>query len=193
MATRRIASPSASSASGDATRRDCSRSSAATVCRLFFTRWWISRIVASLVMQLALPPAQLGDVAAQQHGADALAALGQRHRPQRQRDPRASTSVRHGARPMSTSGIDSSTVPGCSSSRRSHSTSELPDQVTQATRAGGARQRVRARVRDLALGVEADQPVARRAGRRGAGPSARRRAGTRRAAIIATESSAAST
>ena len=30
-------------------RRACSRSSAATVCRLFFTRWWISRIVASLV------------------------------------------------------------------------------------------------------------------------------------------------
>src|SRR5262249_15509224 len=31
-------------------RRACSRSSAATVCRLFFTRWWISRIVASLVI-----------------------------------------------------------------------------------------------------------------------------------------------
>ena len=30
-------------------RRACSRSSAATVCRLFFTRWWISRMVASLV------------------------------------------------------------------------------------------------------------------------------------------------
>lgn len=31
-------------------RRDCRCSSAATVCRLFFTRRWISRIVASLVM-----------------------------------------------------------------------------------------------------------------------------------------------
>ena len=30
-------------------RRACSRSSAATVCRLFFTRWWISRMVVSLV------------------------------------------------------------------------------------------------------------------------------------------------
>ena len=30
-------------------RRACRRSSAATVCRLFFTRWWISRMVASLL------------------------------------------------------------------------------------------------------------------------------------------------
>ena len=43
-------SSSAIRASGTATRRACSRSSAATVCRLFFTRWWISRIVASLLM-----------------------------------------------------------------------------------------------------------------------------------------------
>ena len=35
---------------GSCSRRACSRSSAATVCRLFFTRWWISRIVASLVI-----------------------------------------------------------------------------------------------------------------------------------------------
>ena len=48
--TRRTASASAASASGASSRRACSRSSAATVCRLFFTRWWISRIVASLVM-----------------------------------------------------------------------------------------------------------------------------------------------
>ena len=48
--TRRIDSSSAARASGTATRRACSRSSAATVCRLFFTRWWISRIVASLLM-----------------------------------------------------------------------------------------------------------------------------------------------
>ncbi len=35
--------------SPDGMRRACRRSSAATVCRLFLTRWWISRIVASLV------------------------------------------------------------------------------------------------------------------------------------------------
>ncbi len=49
-ATRRIDSSSAIRASGTDVRRACSRSSAATVCRLFFTRWWISRIVASLLM-----------------------------------------------------------------------------------------------------------------------------------------------
>ena len=47
--TRRTASSRASRASGLSMRRACSRSSAATVCRLFFTRWWISRIVASLL------------------------------------------------------------------------------------------------------------------------------------------------
>ena len=47
--TRRTASSRAAFASGASIRRACSRSSAATVCRLFFTRWWISRIVASLV------------------------------------------------------------------------------------------------------------------------------------------------
>jgi len=35
-------------ASADASRRPCRRSSDEIVCRLFFTRWWISRIVASL-------------------------------------------------------------------------------------------------------------------------------------------------
>ena len=49
MPTRRTASSSAPRAASSGTRRACSRSSAATVWRLFFTRWWISRIVASLV------------------------------------------------------------------------------------------------------------------------------------------------
>ena len=44
---RRSDSASASRASGDCSRRPWSRSSDAIVCRLFFTRWWISRIVAS--------------------------------------------------------------------------------------------------------------------------------------------------
>ena len=47
--TRRTASSSAALASGASIRRAWSRSSAATVWRLFFTRWWISRMVASLV------------------------------------------------------------------------------------------------------------------------------------------------
>ncbi len=37
----------ASCASVECSRRPCRRSNAAMVCRLFFTRWWISRIVAS--------------------------------------------------------------------------------------------------------------------------------------------------
>ena len=44
---RRSDSSSAACASGDCSRRPWSRSSDAIVCRLFFTRWWISRIVAS--------------------------------------------------------------------------------------------------------------------------------------------------
>ena len=47
---RRTDSSMASFASGDAKRRPCSRSSDEIVCRLFFTRWWISRIVASFDM-----------------------------------------------------------------------------------------------------------------------------------------------
>jgi hypothetical protein len=35
-------------ASGASIRRDWRRSSEEIVCRLFFTRWWISRMVASL-------------------------------------------------------------------------------------------------------------------------------------------------
>ena len=46
--TRRTDSISASRPSALTVRRACRRSSAATVCRLFFTRWWISRMVASL-------------------------------------------------------------------------------------------------------------------------------------------------
>ena len=46
--TRRTDSINASRPSALLVRRACSRSSAATVCRLFFTRWWISRMVASL-------------------------------------------------------------------------------------------------------------------------------------------------
>ena len=101
--TRRTASSSATRpASPSGSRRACSRSSAATVCRLFFTRWWISRIVASLVSSSSsrrrssdtsrssssaptrLPPSVSGMARI-----DTLA-------------PREVTSVRHGARPVTT-------------------------------------------------------------------------------------------
>ncbi len=48
--TLRTASPSASLPCSESILRACRRSSAATVWRLFFTRWWISRMVASLVI-----------------------------------------------------------------------------------------------------------------------------------------------
>ena len=44
---RRTDSSMAALASGVSSRRPCSRSSDEIVCRLFFTRWWISRMVAS--------------------------------------------------------------------------------------------------------------------------------------------------
>ncbi len=44
---RRVDSSSASLASSEPNRRDCRRSKDAMVWRLFFTRWWISRMVAS--------------------------------------------------------------------------------------------------------------------------------------------------
>ena len=44
---RRTDSSMATLASGELNRRPCRRSSDEIVCRLFFTRWWISRIVAS--------------------------------------------------------------------------------------------------------------------------------------------------
>ena len=46
---RRTDSPTAEIASGCVRRRACRRSSEEIVCRLFLTRWWISRIVASLL------------------------------------------------------------------------------------------------------------------------------------------------
>ena len=46
---RRTESCTAAFASRFVNRRDCRRSSDEIVCRLFFTRWWISRIVASLL------------------------------------------------------------------------------------------------------------------------------------------------
>ena len=47
--TRRTASARAACPAGSSMRLACSRRRAATVCGLFFTRWWISRIVESFV------------------------------------------------------------------------------------------------------------------------------------------------
>jgi len=44
---RRTLSATAALASAEVSRRPCRRSSEEMVCRLFFTRWWISRMVAS--------------------------------------------------------------------------------------------------------------------------------------------------
>jgi hypothetical protein len=49
-------------ASADSKRRAWSRSSDAIVWRLFFTRWWISRIVASFESEQTVAPPQVGDV-----------------------------------------------------------------------------------------------------------------------------------
>ena len=109
MATRRTASSRASLALSSGIRRAWSRSSAATVWRLFFTRWWISRIVASLVSSSCsrrrssetsrtrsiapvLTPAFVIGMARIVTVALAV-----------------STSVRHDARPMTTTASDSST------------------------------------------------------------------------------------
>ena len=49
-AVRAVASSSARRTSSLSLRRACMRSSEAMVCRLFLTRWWTSRIVASLTV-----------------------------------------------------------------------------------------------------------------------------------------------
>ena len=109
-ATRRIACVSDSRASSECERRAWIRSSDATVCRLFFTRWWISRIVASLVSNSC---SWCRSSVTSRHSTMAPT------RSPRSRigidrsdtvTPRASMSVRHGARPVTTSGSDSSTV-----------------------------------------------------------------------------------
>ncbi|VTR77981.1 hypothetical protein CHMI_02757 [Cellulomonas hominis] len=126
VATRRMASSRAARASGTFIRRACSRSSAATVCRLFFTRWWISRIVASLVMS-SRSRRRSSDTSRQSRTApmrswSSVSGTARRDRA----TPCASMSVRHGARPMRTSGIDSSTVDFCSTRSATTSTSDRP-------------------------------------------------------------------
>ena len=110
-------------ASGTSIRRACSRSSAATVCRLFFTRWWISRIVASLVDQLALAAAQLGDVADEHQRADAHAAGLQRDRPQQHAPPPAPRPRPSAARAQPLTTATAPRRPGRAPARRSAVTS----------------------------------------------------------------------
>ena len=133
-ATRRTDSSSARPAPrATPTRRACSRSSAATVCRLFFTRWWISRMVASLLDQLPVPAAHLGDVAAPAParrsarrpaaaGAPAGCTVA----------PRASTSVRAGASPRSA--VDTARRPGRSPSSGSSASRPVTSARSSPTR-----------------------------------------------------------
>ena len=85
------------------------RSSDATVCRLFFTRWWISRIVASLVISSR---SWWRTSVTSRHSTIAPTRSPRLRIGMVRRltvTPRASMSVRHGARPVTTSGSDSST------------------------------------------------------------------------------------
>jgi len=65
--------------SADCSRRACNRNSDEMVCRLFLTRWWTSRMVASCREQQLVALAHLGDVAHQQQPAGHLAAGHDRH------------------------------------------------------------------------------------------------------------------
>ena len=90
--------------------RGCSRSSAATVCRLFFTRWWISRIVASLL------------ISSRSRWRNSVTSRTMTRAPVRARgrsgmarswttDPLPSTSVSRGLRPLAMTFSDSSIGP----------------------------------------------------------------------------------
>ena len=112
-----MASASASLASSVFIRRDCIRSSAATVWRLFFTRWWTSRIVASLVISSrSLRRSSVTSrtrMTAPVRRPSSVSGTARRESV----PPRACMSERQAARPMSTSGSDSSTgLRDCSTS-----------------------------------------------------------------------------
>ena len=148
---------------GCPTRRACSRSSAATVCRLFFTRWWISRMVASLVissrsrrrtsvMSRTSTSAPIGTPAGHQrqrpgeHGRAARLDLlaGRRLAAQRGR-------IRSAASPPSSGSSASRLVSAARSSPTRWAASPSRRYADCAFGAG---------VGDLAAGVQPDQPVA---------------------------------
>ncbi len=136
------------------------RSSDATVCRLFFTRWWISRIVASLVMQLRSWCRT--SVTSRQSTIAPVRSPRCRMRDGAQRarsTPRASMSVRHGARPVTTSGSDSSTTDLPASSSVVDLRERLTLELAREAHAVEGGQRVRARERDHAVHVEPDETV----------------------------------
>ena len=109
--TRRPASSSAARPGPSSSRRDCSRSRAATVCRLFFTRWWISPMMASLL------------ISSRSRRRSSVTSRNSSSAPNRRpfstsgmarrlsTVPLPSTSERQGALPVSTSGKPSSTWP----------------------------------------------------------------------------------
>ena len=135
------------------------RSSDATVCRLFFTRWWISRIVASLVMS---------SCSWCRNSVTSRTSTMAPTRSPRWRigmvrsvtvTPRASMSVRHGARPVTTSGSDSSTTSLPVSSPVVTSASDSPSSSPSNPMRLKRRETVRAGEGHDAVDVEADQTV----------------------------------
>ena len=162
--TRRTLSPSARRASGIAVRRACRRSRAATVCRLFFTRWWISRIVASLRQQGLVAAAQVGDVAHEHQRARRVARAGAaaarapawprrgRRDLHAQRVPPASAAVDAGG--------DLGGVERVGDQPAGRGGERQPDEVAGVAHPVVGRERVGAGVGDEALRVEPDQAVA---------------------------------
>ena len=145
----------------DSIRRACSRSSAATVCRLFFTRWWISRIVVSLVTS-SRSRRRRSVTSRTRISAPMCSPAG---RSGMARTIRATDSVPSSVswltRPPSTAlSVSSSGRWRCGTSSRVRSVSTQPGQVAGEPEPAVDRQRVRARVDDPALGVDPQEPVA---------------------------------
>ena len=160
---------------GSPCARACSRSSAATVCRLFFTRWWISRIVASLLSR-ARSRRRRSVTSRTSTSAPAASPRG----PQRQRAHQHHRAAGR-APPSAASACPSSaaSIRAATSAASNGSAHQLagrvgqrqPDEVAGVAHPVVGRQRVRAGVGDEAVRVEPDQAVA---GAR-AGVGARRR------------------
>ena len=147
-----------------AVRRACRRSSAATVCRLFFTRWWISRIVASLDSS-AWSRRRRSVTSRTSTSAPAASPRGRSGSARTSiAAPRAPTSMRSECRPASAVSMRaaiSAASKGSSTRPRVTCGQRQPDQVAGQAHPVVRRERVGAGVGDEAHRVEPDQPVAR--------------------------------
>lgn len=131
---------------------------------------WISRIVASLVKQLALTTTDLGDVPAQEDRARRPSSVIGSERTERH-TVEDSSSVRHGARHHHERHrlVDGSLL---LDELGGHLDEGLADERAEDAEPVEAREGVGARVEHLALRVEADQAVADAAGAPRRGPAA---------------------